>query len=149
MCLPSLHISLGVFYKLFTDFEQDVHVLDELIALKTSLSSSGVQAGHGAFQKHIDTLREMNELYKEADKLGDDADFLDDLAIWGALDQENEDENLRKDARNLRIQAEHLVTKKQYLLLTTIIIIIQHYVIESASYGKENKQNIQQARGPL
>ncbi len=68
----------------------------------------GINAGGIAFQKHVDNLRERNRLYKEADKLEDDADFLDDLATWGAL-QENEDGDLRKNAADMRRQAENLV----------------------------------------
>ena len=95
MCLPSLHISLGVFFKLFTLFEEDVHHLDVLIALQ---QRSHGHAGGIGFQKHIDNLhidnlridnlREMDTLYHEADELEDEADFFDDLAIWTTLDHE-------------------------------------------------------------
>ena len=45
VCLPGLHISLGVFFKLFTLFEDHVHQLDLLIKQQQSSMFSAVLAG--------------------------------------------------------------------------------------------------------
>ena len=90
VCLPGLHISLGIFYKLFTLFEEKVHQLDMLIAHTQSTAAPDVLAVSRAFQTHTDTLREINRLFEEANELDDEADSYDDLATWVALDGEDE-----------------------------------------------------------
>ena len=61
-------------------YEEDVH----LDMQAQSSAALGVLAGGLNFQKHIDNLREMNRLYKEADKLEEEADFYDDFSYLGS-----------------------------------------------------------------
>ena len=47
VCLPGLHITLGIFYRLFTLLEDDCHKLDIRVALeKDSALDGGVSYGH-------------------------------------------------------------------------------------------------------
>ncbi len=77
---------------------------------------STVQSGGEGFRAHIKDLCEAKNLHQEADELGDDADFYDDLATWQALGQDEEGvssqlECLREQAIQLRRKAEHLVSQ--------------------------------------
>lgn len=72
-------------------FEDDVYKLDVLIALEqSSMSTVQLQSGGEGFRAHIKDLCEAKNLHQEADELGDDADFYDDLATWQALGQDEE-----------------------------------------------------------
>ena len=117
VCLPSLHISLGVFFKIFTLFEEEVHKIDVIIALKqSSLSSANASGGGGdQYQAYIANLRQITELHRKADELEDEADFFDELATWAALDNQETDgsdgqlELLRGQANLARRKATDLV----------------------------------------
>lgn len=71
-----------------------MHTLDQLIAL-TNSSTSRIQTGSIEFQKHIQNLQDMKAIYEEADKQEDEEDFLDDLATWTALGEDDGGETLR------------------------------------------------------
>ena len=114
VCIPGLHISLGVFYKLFTLLEAAAHELDILIAITIGRDPSHHQPDQHEFGEYVRELQKISALREEVDDLFDHADFCDCLAHWNLLDSEEEKpdphtEALRKEAREARQKAEKLV----------------------------------------
>ena len=65
VCIPALHISLGVFHKLFNLFEEACHKLDIEIAA-TEMTSQGVaMAGH-KYRKFVEANQEIIEKNEDA-----------------------------------------------------------------------------------
>ena len=46
MCRPGLHITLGIFYRLFCLLEDECHKLDLRIAEEDSIDEGGTSYGH-------------------------------------------------------------------------------------------------------
>ncbi len=46
MCPPGLHITLGIFYSLFTLMENECHLLDLAVVEEDSVDEGGVSWGH-------------------------------------------------------------------------------------------------------
>jgi len=90
VCIPGLHISLGVFYKLFTLLEAAAHELDILIAITIGRDPSQHQPNQHEFGEYIQSLQTVSALREEIDDLFDHADFCDCLAHWNLLDSEDD-----------------------------------------------------------
>ena len=64
VCLPALHISLGVFYRLYTLLEQATHELDLAMAREKSVCR---QLGGSTFEHYSSLLQKMNKLQEDKD----------------------------------------------------------------------------------
>ena len=82
MCLPALHISLGVFYRLYTLLEHATHELD--LALAREKSDCG-QLGGRTFNQYTELLHSMHQLKEERDAHLEAAGALDQLLTRMAL----------------------------------------------------------------
>ena len=85
VCISSLHISLRVFFKLFTLFEEAAHELDILIATTLDWVPHGDQQLAGLFSEYVEVLRTISRLTEEAYELMDHDNFLYELANWNTL----------------------------------------------------------------
>ncbi len=115
MCIPGLHISLGVFLRLFELLEKAAHELDVLIAMALGRKTQQPQELRQAFVQHIEVLRSISALTKEANEAMDHADFLDSISSWTVLSSESETEDpqvaaMREEARSSRRKADELVS---------------------------------------
>ena len=84
VCIPGLHISLGVFHKLFNLFEDACHKLDIEIAV-TEMTSQGVaMAGH-KYKKFVEANQEITEKNEEASCHEQAVMALEQLVTWMCL----------------------------------------------------------------
>ncbi len=81
VCIPSLHVSLGLFYRLFCTFENTAHKIDSIMATTLGHLSSGSAEGGVSFQEHIKRLRTVTNLREEAGDMADSVDFYDSLEV--------------------------------------------------------------------
>ena len=80
MCLPALHISLGVFYRLYTLLEQAAHELDLAMAREKDGRLDGNTYEHYTF-----LLQRLHKLEEDEAKHTQAAETLDQLATQMAL----------------------------------------------------------------
>ncbi len=114
VCIPGLHISLGVFYRLYGLLEEAAHELDLLIAITLGRDPSQQQHSlPGTFQEYVQLHRTATAVTEEVNELSDHADFCDSLAHWSLLDAEGEEQSpqvqaLRLEAQEARKSAEEM-----------------------------------------
>ena len=88
VCLPGLHISQGIFLKLFTLLENECHELD--LKMGSSLSSPmGMSAT--AYEAYSDALKELSKFKEELDLAKDNAMLLDEMQTYCTLLVREED----------------------------------------------------------
>ena len=114
VCIPGLHISLGVFLKLYTMLEGAAHELDVLIATVLERQPGQQQQLPHNFEQYVEERRAISALTEEANEALDHADFLDSLSTWALLSTESDSEDpqaiaMREEARNSRKKADELV----------------------------------------
>ncbi len=63
MCPPGLHMTLGIFYRLFSLFENECHQLDLKVREEDSADEGGASYGH-----HLQALQKSNELKPRLDR---------------------------------------------------------------------------------
>lgn len=82
MCLPGLHISQGIFLKLFTLLEDERHEHDLKMAnnLSTPMGMSAT-----AYEAYSDALKELSEDKEELDLAKDNATLLDEMQTYCTL----------------------------------------------------------------
>ena len=89
VCIPSLHVSLGIFYHLFCLFEAAVHEVDTLMAYSIAHTLSGhIPHSGSVFQEQVEQLHKIDQLRQEADDLEDEADFYESVSTWSTLDED-------------------------------------------------------------
>ncbi len=81
VCLPGLHISLGIFYRLFSLLEDACHQLDFKLAQNTSPSP----ASQTSFNEYSLALHQTRELQDEREKLDEAAATLEQVASYLTL----------------------------------------------------------------
>ena len=95
VCIPSLHVSLGIFYRLFCLFESAVHEVDTLMAYSIAHTSSGhIPPSGSVFEEQVKQLRKIDRLCQEADDLEDEADFYESVSTWSALGEDADDDQI-------------------------------------------------------
>ncbi len=114
VCIPGLHISLGIFYRLYELLEAAAHELDLLIAITLSRDPSQQHPLPHTFQEYVEFHRRATAVAEEANELFDHADFCDSLAHWSVLESEGEGESsevqaLRLEAQEARQRADEMV----------------------------------------
>ena len=88
--LPGLHITLGIYYRLFTLLETECRSLDCLLVA----CSRGELVGAGpSFEDHVATMTERKALREVADKLQNEAEELEGLVTWFCTRLEDPDTN--------------------------------------------------------
>lgn len=107
MCLPGLHVTLGVFLRLFNLFEDECHKLDLELAAK-----SAPQTGdRPAYCKHSEIVHQERALLDAKAALEDEIKFLDQTASYLTLNSSNPSANptllavlkIRKDKKDKMI----------------------------------------------
>ncbi len=82
VCVPGVHISLGIFFRLYEFLDEAAHKLDLLMVLTLGRDPSQQCTLPGTFQEYVQIHHGTME---EANKLADQADFFDSLAHWNRL----------------------------------------------------------------
>ena len=82
-CIPGLHISLGVFYHLYTLVEEACHELDLRVANMTSTQNTGV--GGVSFETYVSNIHKLFALKEESAKQSQVVSVLDQLLTYLAL----------------------------------------------------------------
>ena len=59
VCLPGLHISMGILYKLYSLLEEECHLLDLRLALQLSTNTGLTMA---SYEEYATALRELTAL---------------------------------------------------------------------------------------
>ena len=85
VCLPGLHITLGVFYRLFTLFEDQCHELD----LEMATLSTPQTGDRPAYHTHSNTVHKERELTDAKALLEDKVKWLTQIGTSLALNSSN------------------------------------------------------------
>lgn len=119
MCLPGLHISLGIFQRLFDLLEEECHNLDLLLAAHsdTELPSDVTPA----FQRFCDTFAKLHQHKEKLSTERQQASFLEQtmtlLAINIPMNQQENDVQLQvvqSEAQACRKRVAEIVMKNAY-----------------------------------
>ena len=122
VCLPGLHISLGIFQRLYNLLEQECHHLDMLMASHKATDLSGSSATP-EYEKHYRAFQRLHHLREEHSNLQTHASFLDQtvtlLAVHLPSDQVEDNIQLhivRQEVKRCREKIKNLVymISKQY-----------------------------------
>lgn len=113
VCIPGLHISLGIFYRLFGLLEDAVHTLDFQIA-PTSLTA---QQQSVEIDNYVKALQKLEVKREEREKVLDKAKLTEQVLTLSAVNQSNTFtitptlvEAMVKEAAQLRKELENLVS---------------------------------------
>jgi hypothetical protein len=87
ICLPALHISLGIFYRLYTLLEQAAHQLD----LQLAQERSGGELGGETFGEYRQKIEKLHQLTEERDAHVQAIAALEELVPRMALTATSED----------------------------------------------------------
>ena len=87
MCPPGLHITLGIFYRLFKLFEEACHELDAVAHFKDDV-------GGASFVKYSSSLREQNKLKEEEERIKKQVSGMEQLITVLGLALPNADSHL-------------------------------------------------------
>ena len=63
VCLPGLHITLGIFYRLFTLLEEACHKQDLRVVMEDSVDDGGVSYG-----RYVEAVRKLPQLKDTAER---------------------------------------------------------------------------------
>lgn len=88
VCLPALHVSLGIFYRLYTLLEQASHQLDLKLAQEKNGSE---QLGGVTFMEYSSKLETLHKLTEERDGHVQAVGVLEQLVTRMALTATSED----------------------------------------------------------
>ncbi len=76
--LPGLHISLGIFYRLFSLLEDACHQLD----FKVAQSRTSDPSDQSSFQEYARCLHELRELEEEKSRVEEEASILEQASTY-------------------------------------------------------------------
>ena len=100
MCLPGLHISLGVFKKIFDHLELSCLHLDKQLQLRRAADNG--ELGEGAFETKVQLLRDAVKHKRKAMELKETAHSLEEmLALFGLHSDNSDDEGNQARAAEL------------------------------------------------
>ena len=100
-CVPALHISLGIFLRLFQLYEQACHELD--VKLAASHSTSG--STNDKFNNYAAALQKISDMEDTITQYRDMAENNEQLATWFAMD---DDINVQEQVKALLLEAQQL-----------------------------------------
>ena len=101
---PGLHLSLAIFYRLFTLLETECHQLDLLLATHTQ---SGLVGPGPSFQTYVNLIQEKEKLTEVVDNLEVESDELEGLVVWFSIHLTDAETN-----EHLRILREEVIRRK-------------------------------------
>ena len=118
VCPPSLHISLGIFHRLFTLLEQECHDLDLLLAKREDVH---LQPGT-EFENYYTIRKQIRSLEQQVTSHHQQAIALDQVASLFALtlkqpEQKPQLQSVRQEAIRCRKRITELVKKHEYILV--------------------------------
>lgn len=133
MVVPGLHLSLGIFLRLFTMLEAALHELDLKIALEISRSSSS-EIEEAPFEVYVMKLRDAQRLEAEASGLYQKADHYAEQALWMSIETPEDVKNqnlveLRKEISQLQNTANEKVYVYEHIkkyLHENVLAWLQH-----------------------
>ena len=110
VALPGLHISLGIFMKIWNLMERECHQLD----LRLAQLTAGQTGDRARFLEYSALIHEISNLQEERERAGAHADMLDGAITTMALQFENSSSNphiqeLQQEAQRARGRTEELV----------------------------------------
>ena len=80
MCLPGLHITQGIFQKIFTLLEDECHNLD----LKLAHQHSSEQRS-GSFSPYAEALQQLRKAYEDLDAAKQSVTVLEQLMVYTSV----------------------------------------------------------------
>ncbi|XP_031571701.1 uncharacterized protein LOC116305861 [Actinia tenebrosa] len=109
VCLPGLHISIGIFNRLYDLLVQELHTLDIHIANEIRDG----EIGNHEFQNYIEGIKVHQNLKNQESNLLEEAQELESMASYNAMRFNNEEEVefLLDRADSLRSQANDLTLR--------------------------------------
>lgn len=117
VAIPSLHISLGVFQKLYDRLEAAAHEVDILRTTEESLSEmDDSPQTRKTYDEHISRVREANHLKHEAEEKRLAAHKMAELANWLHLSTQQTVEETPPLVAQLYDQEKHLNLKADQLV---------------------------------
>ena len=120
VAMPCLHISLGIFHKLFHMYEvQGCHHLDLLLA--TEKAEQGASYDSGSFGQCVAAVRHAHQLVLKAAECELEASELDEVVTWLTMTTPEEVNNLWAvtfcdEAKAMRQKAVTLVCHSTHIL---------------------------------
>ena len=125
ICIPGLHISLGIFYRLFSLLEDAVHCLDYQIA---PLSSTAQQIP--ALEKYVDSLHRLAAAQEERVKAEDKAAMYEQVATLSVV---NESESFTTTPQLVTAMLQEAAKLRQEIVdlvstITLTSLIINHHL---------------------
>ena len=133
MAIPCLHISLGVFHKLFQLYElQGCHNLDLLLAKEKA--EQGSSHDSGSFGQFVAAVRHAQQLVLKAAECQQEASELDEFVTWITMTTPEEADNLWA----LTFCDEAKAMRQKAATLVRIWLFLQHTVhrVEQTRYGR-------------
>ena len=82
VCLPALHISMGIFYKLYSILEEECHLLDLKLALQLSTDAELTTA---SYEEYATAVRELTAYKEQLEVLRQEYRSLKDLFNYSAI----------------------------------------------------------------
>ena len=125
MCIPGLHLSLGIYNRLYNLLENSCQEFDLQLA-----ASSESDIGGGSYQRYSRALKRLTYLEEELQKLDEKAEMFAELMTHLMLTVEDYMENMvvqgvMENAQNVNDEADMIVSNirsLQHLISVTIII---------------------------
>ena len=138
MAIPALHVSLGIFNKLFKMLENACHQLD----IKTA--EAGYMPGNSSneFTEYVTTLQTIRQYEEEISKLEDNARTAEEIALWIVMvvDEEASDQAvvLLKESNDFKKEANLLVSwSNVYYLIHKKISFDDDQIIYQYTYMRK------------
>ena len=82
VCLPALHISMGIFYKLYSLLEEECHLLDLKLALQLSTDAELTTA---SYEEYATAVKELTAYKEQLEVLQQEHCSLKDLFNYSAI----------------------------------------------------------------
>ncbi|KAI8482284.1 hypothetical protein Bbelb_399750 [Branchiostoma belcheri] len=128
VCIPALHISLGIFHKMFHMLEKDLHDLDMLMATHLSrvqLADPEVDSAEllmhpdlYTLARYVESVEEAREIEEEIEEVAEEMTELEDLLAWALLQGQHDTLNVlslqlryqkkEKEKEELTLKAEEI-----------------------------------------
>lgn len=124
MCVPGLHISLGVFFRLYTLLEEACHKLD--LAFAKSTGSLSTEGGY-SFDNYVSALHQLFQLKEETEQQTQAVSVLDQLSTYLALTLQEGSPALDRVMCEARVQKKQLQDMVYIILLHTMDYTSFHY----------------------
>lgn len=125
MCLPALHISLGIFYRLYTLLEQAAYELDLLLAEKTNCG----EIGGSTYGRYLSLLQKKHKLEEQRDTYLQSLNGLQQLSTCLAVCFENSPTNQLHCIADMITYNQQLASKMVSITLSVLDYYVYMYIL--------------------